>query len=184
MEFILTIDSADFCFDGCWRRKGLVGNVCDASFLFMMIIMWLCSFSLLRYASKPAAKIRLFFFPYAGGAPNTFSKWGANLPDWVEVSTIYLPARLTRRKQPPINDWRVLSKAIGDAIIQDMKGSHQLYATYGHSFGGLLSFLTVVHIREQDGPMPVTFMVGAKKPPILFLDPPPKPKKENPRIFP
>lgn len=75
------------------------------------------------------------------------------------------------KRSPAINDWRVLAKSIGDAIIQEMKGSSQMYATYGHSFGSLLSFLTVTYIREQNGPMPVSFMVGAKNAPIQFKEP-------------
>jgi medium-chain acyl-[acyl-carrier-protein] hydrolase len=123
------------------------------------------------YPRRKDAKVMLFMFPYAGASPNTFSQWGLRMPSSVEVNVIYLPGRMGRSNLAPIRDWRVLASKIGDAIIAETAKAGQKYAIYGHSFGGLLGYLTAVHIRERGGPLPVTFMAGSKKAPWTFVQP-------------
>ena len=83
---------------------------------------------------------------------------------------IYLPGRAGRR-EGAIYDWRELAQKIGDAIMSEIAETGQRYALYGHSFGALLSFLVTVYIREKQGPLPLTLMVGAKNCPTQFAKP-------------
>ncbi len=125
----------------------------------------------MSYPRRKDAKMLLFMFPYAGGSPNTFSQWALRMPLSVEVNVIYLPGRMGRINVVPIKDWRELASKIGGAILSEVHAGGQQYAIYGHSFGGLLSYLTVLYIREQGGPLPVAYMVGSKKAPCTFEQP-------------
>jgi hypothetical protein len=71
-----------------------------------------------------------FVFPYAGGAPNTFSSWGLYLPESVEMSVIFLPGRMSRSNLAPIRDWRELASKIGDAILSEVQTTKRQYAMY------------------------------------------------------
>merc|ERR1711916_111509 len=103
----------------------------------------------ISYPERRNATVRMFLFPYAGSSPNTFSMWSTRLPDSCEVSVIYLPGRLGKTKEEFIKDWRQLAATLGDAIIAEVKKTGQRYFVYGHSFGGLLAYLTVLHIRSM-----------------------------------
>ena len=75
----------------------------------------------ISYPARPAAKTLFFVFPYAGGAPNTFSQWSARLSDAVETNVVYLPGRLGRTKSAPVTDWRLLASSIGDSILAETR---------------------------------------------------------------
>lgn len=50
---------------------------------------------------------------------------------------------------PAVLDWRELAAKIGTAIMNEMQRTGKKYAIYGHSFGGLLGYLTLLYIREH-----------------------------------
>lgn len=114
------------------------------------------------YPKRSSATVNLFLFPYAGCGPNTFALWAASLPTQLQVCVMYLPGRLGRTKFPLVTDWRDLSRKLGDAIIAESRRSGRPYLVYGHSFGALLAYLTLVYVREQGGPLPVALVVGSK----------------------
>ena len=62
---------------------------------------------------------------------------------------IFLPGRLNRSHLPAVLDWRELAAKIGTAIMNEVQRSGKKYAIYGHSFGGLLGYLTLLYIREN-----------------------------------
>jgi surfactin synthase thioesterase subunit len=76
-----------------------------------------------------------------------------------------------RASQTPIKDWRELASKIGDAIVQEIKERKQELVVYGHSFGGLLAYLTLVHIRKVAKIEPVVFLMGSKVSPKTFVQP-------------
>ena len=45
---------------------------------------------------RPAARVRLFCVPYAGGGTGAFRTWADRLPDFVEVLGIQPPGRESR----------------------------------------------------------------------------------------
>lgn len=88
-----------------------------------------------RPRSAPA--VRLFCFPYAGGAAMVFERWPQDVPDWIEVWAAELPGRSTRMTEPPINDLRT----IVDALRPAMEGAlDRPLALFGHSMGALIAF--------------------------------------------
>ena len=52
---------------------------------------WLAS-----YKRNPAAKLRLFCLPYAGGSAVIYNNWFKSLPPEVEVCPVQLPGRGSR----------------------------------------------------------------------------------------
>lgn len=48
---------------------------------------------LVRHRATPQALVRLFCFPYAGGAAHIFRSWPASLPPFVDVYAVQPPGR-------------------------------------------------------------------------------------------
>jgi amino acid adenylation domain-containing protein len=44
--------------------------------------------ALVRFADRPAARTRLYCFPFAGGTPDTFRSWAHAAPDWLDVVAV------------------------------------------------------------------------------------------------
>ena len=53
---------------------------------------------------RPAARLRLICFPYAGGGASTFSLWPRALPSHVELCAVQLPGREERLSETPLTD--------------------------------------------------------------------------------
>ncbi|WP_286202890.1 KR domain-containing protein [Rhizobium lusitanum] len=49
--------------------------------------------SLIRTTTKPAAKVKLYCFPFAGGSAATFKHWSKNSPNWLDIVAIEYPRR-------------------------------------------------------------------------------------------
>ena len=107
---------------------------------------------------KPEAKTRLFFFPYAGGAPTVFTKWCAELPSHIEGIAVHYPGRGSRFNEAAIKDMSrmvvELSKAIQPLLDKP-------FAFFGHSLGGLISFELARHLRAQHLPTPNHLFISA-----------------------
>ncbi|MBM7086347.1 type I polyketide synthase [Micromonospora humidisoli] len=43
---------------------------------------------LTRFADRPAGRVRLYCFPYAGGTPDMFRSWAHTAPDWLDVVAV------------------------------------------------------------------------------------------------
>jgi acyl transferase domain-containing protein/surfactin synthase thioesterase subunit/non-ribosomal peptide synthetase component F/acyl carrier protein len=48
---------------------------------------------LIRFAVKPAARLKLYCFPYAGGNSGTIRSWAQAAPGWLDVVAVELPGR-------------------------------------------------------------------------------------------
>lgn len=92
------------------------------------------------------ATARLYLFPYAGGAPSSFTKWIAEFPNTIEVSIVHYPGRGSRFNEPPIKDLFVLVEEIANAIQPDLD---KPFFFFGHSFGALLAFEVACRISPQ-----------------------------------
>ncbi|WP_198263825.1 thioesterase II family protein [sulfur-oxidizing endosymbiont of Gigantopelta aegis] len=86
---------------------------------------------------KPAARIRLFCFPYAGGGAHIYFPWQAQLPDWIEVCAIQLPGRGMRFADSPYSHHQPIVEQVFDVIKDYMD---KPYAIFGHSMGALLAY--------------------------------------------
>ena len=85
----------------------------------------------------PAAALRLFCFPYAGGSATIYDGWAAALPADIEVLAVQYPGRGNRFREPLIGSCRDLVAALLPQI-RPLLGKP--FAFFGHSNGGLVSY--------------------------------------------
>src|ERR671919_747384 len=92
---------------------------------------------ILRFRRNPAADLRLFCFPYAGGAASIFRTWPSGLPGSIDVAAVQLPGRETRLAEPPVRRLDALVAAMAPALEPFLD---RPFALFGHSMGALIAF--------------------------------------------
>jgi len=119
---------------------------------------------------NPHASLRLFCFPYAGGAALTFRTWSDSLPMSLEVCPVELPGRGKRITSAPFTRLQLLVQAIAIALLPYLD---KPFAFFGHSMGGLVSFELARLLRKNYGISPVHLFVSAcPAPQVPDPDPP------------
>ena len=119
---------------------------------------------------NPHASLRLFCFPYAGGAALTFRTWSDSLPMSLEVCPVELPGRGKRITSAPFTRLQLLVQAIAIALLPYLD---KPFAFFGHSMGGLVSFELARLLRKNYGISPVhLFVSGHREPQVPDPDPP------------
>ena len=111
-----------------------------------------------RPRPKPSADLRLFLFPYAGGAPTAFSKWPSEFPDNIDTNIIHYPGRGSRFNESPIKELSVLVQGINHAILPLLD---KPFIFFGHSMGGMIAFELARQLRQQNLPQPQTLFISA-----------------------
>ena len=86
---------------------------------------------------KPAAKIRLFCFPYGVTGASLFREWSDLLPDFIEVCPIQLPGKENRIDEGPIKNIDELTGVLEQVLAPLMD---RPFALYGHSVGALIAY--------------------------------------------
>jgi medium-chain acyl-[acyl-carrier-protein] hydrolase len=113
---------------------------------------------------NPAAVVRLFCVPYAGGSPLVFADWPADLPPDVEVGLIQLPGRGMRLSEPPFTRIEPLIESLVPALHPYLD---KPFAFFGHSMGGLICFELARALDLKFGLEPeVLFVSGRQAPPL------------------
>lgn len=112
---------------------------------------------------NPAARLRLFCVPYAGGDDALFRGWWQELPADVEVCPIRLPGRAGRRV-PPFSRIAPLVRALADALEPELA---RPYALYGHSMGARIAFELAREQRRRGRPEPALLAVSGRRAPHL-----------------
>lgn len=122
------------------------------------------------YKPKPQARLRLFCFPHAGGGASSYRLWSNALPPEVDVCPVQFPARENRVMDPPFDELDVLLESLTTALMPHLD---MPFAFFGHSFGALISFEFIRHLRREHGIQPVHFCLsGYQAPPITNKLPP------------
>lgn len=111
-------------------------------------------------APNPAARLRLFCFPFAGGGASIFRTWARALPTTVEVCPVQLPGRENRFRESPYTDVLPLAEILAGQI---KRYSQKPYALYGHSMGALLAFELARILQRQNAPLPLTLFLAAHR---------------------
>lgn len=104
------------------------------------------------------ANLRLFVFPYAGGASWSLRNWINELPSAIEVFLIELPGRGSLIKERPLIEFSLLIQGIANAIDPLL---NKPFAFFGHSMGGLLSFELARLLRKNSGVIPIHLFISA-----------------------
>jgi len=100
--------------------------------------------------------VRLFCFPYAGGAAHIFRRWSQSLPEFVEVCAVQPPGRGSHWQERPFSNLTDLVSAAARALAIYMD---RPFGFFGHSMGAMIGFELARHLRR----------VGAQGPEHLFL---------------
>ena len=125
---------------------------------------------ILRRPPNPAARLRLFCFPYAAGGASVFRTWQQSLPPEVDVCPVQLPGRESRLREPPFDRLAPLVHALVGVLepYTDLP-----FAFYGYSNGALVSFELTRELRRRGMPQPAhIFAAACPAPHLPDRDPP------------
>ncbi|AHF03941.1 oleoyl-ACP hydrolase [Marichromatium purpuratum 984] len=115
-----------------------------------------------RPQPRPAARLRLFCLPHAGGTPALFKHWPPLLPEWIEPLMVCLPGRENRFDEPLPEDIPALVAQLAGAVRPWLD---RPWALFGHSMGATLAYELTQTLVAQGGPMPEHLVVSARIPP-------------------
>src|SRR5581483_1874754 len=113
---------------------------------------------------NPAARLRLWCLPFAGGGAAVCHPWAARLGSEVEVVGFRLPGRESRLNEPPLADGPRLVAALVNEILPY---TGEPYALLGHSLGGLLAYEMARQLRQRRAPLPRALVVSGVRAPHL-----------------
>ncbi len=113
---------------------------------------------------NPAAEIRLFCFPFAGGSAMIYRDWVGGLPKFVEVCAVQLPGRGRRLSEAPFRQHGALIPEMMSALAQYLD---KPFAFFGHSMGATLAFEISRRLRVASVAGPVDLFVSGSRAPQL-----------------
>ena len=113
---------------------------------------------------SPAATVRLFCFPYAGGRAAVYRDWSHALPPTVDVCPVELPGRGVRASEPPFTR---LTDLVPDLAAGLEPHLDRPFALFGHSVGGLIAFELARWLRRTNGLRPEYLFVSSHRAPHL-----------------
>lgn len=111
---------------------------------------------------KAGARLRLFFFPFAGGGAAAYRPFCAALPGDIEPWLIHLPGREQRMREQPFSRASTLVAALADAIEAPLDAP---FAFFGHSMGARLAFELARERRRRKKPGPSHLLVSGRRAP-------------------
>ncbi|MBB5865962.1 alpha/beta fold hydrolase [Xanthomonas sp. 3058] len=114
-------------------------------------------------ASREQRPRTLYAFPYAGGDAQAYSGWATRLDPSIEWITLELPGR----GRCPATVYADI-QAFVQALVPLFADSQKPFAFFGHSFGGLLSFLICRALAERGLPLPRGLILSGCKAPACF----------------
>lgn len=113
---------------------------------------------------NPAAALRLFCFPYAGGAARIFRSWAEHLPVGVELCLVELPGRGARMWEPRLTSILSMAEALEAPLLHALD---RPFAFFGHSMGAVIAFETARRLRRRHGLQPAHLFVSGSSAPHL-----------------
>jgi surfactin synthase thioesterase subunit len=104
-----------------------------------------------------APSVRVFCFPYAGGAAEIYRGWQRWFPEQVDICLVHLPGRGKRISEQALNQLSSLVNEVADRMRLE---SDTPYALYGHSMGALVSFELSRELRRRHSAGPQHLFVS------------------------
>lgn len=112
----------------------------------------------------PAARMRLFALPFAGGGASLFRLWPDDLPGDVELCAIQLPGRETRFREPGFVRMGDLIPSLARAIEPLLD---RPFVVFGHSMGALIALELNRELRRRGTRQPDALIVAGHAAPQL-----------------
>lgn len=114
---------------------------------------------------RPEARLRLFCFPYAGGAASIYRTWSDDLPAEIEVCPVQLPGREGRIRQSAFTRMDDLVEAADEGLAEELdRGPH---AFFGHSMGAVIAYELARRRRRAGRSEPRHLIVSARSAPTV-----------------
>ncbi|KAL3878121.1 hypothetical protein ACJMK2_030493 [Sinanodonta woodiana] len=107
---------------------------------------------------RPDAKVRLVFFPWAGGGAAYYVNTGNKFPEKIEVWGVCLAGREGRFKEPPCNSLSAVLEELVTGVYNVCKDKP--VAFFGHSLGAILSYETATRLKSRYNIEPVRMFVS------------------------
>ncbi|MGK4585148.1 thioesterase II family protein [Kitasatospora sp. HPMI-4] len=117
---------------------------------------------LLRFPSRPEARLRMFCLPGAGASASMYRSWSALLPAEVEVCAVQFPGRGARLREAPFTRLEVLAEALAEAVLAELDRPAVIF---GHSLGALVGFEVASRLAGEGALL--SLAVAAHKAPSL-----------------
>lgn len=125
------------------------------------------SLSTIDWLARPRpvdARLRLVFFPHAGGAPSGAAPLAGPLHPDAELWVAQLPGRERRFTEPAATRLVDLVAPLGAAVTRQVAPP---FVLFGHSMGALLAFEVARWLHAAGGPLPAHLVVSACQAPHL-----------------
>ncbi|MEM7134182.1 MAG: thioesterase domain-containing protein [Chloroflexota bacterium] len=113
---------------------------------------------------SPQDHLRLFCFPYAGGAASSYRQWSKQLPPFAKLCPIELPGRGRRYAEPCETRMEALIHGLAEAILPYLD---RPFAFFGHSMGALISYELAYYLEYHMGLIPEHLFLSAHSAPYL-----------------
>lgn len=110
--------------------------------------------------AKPAAKLRLFCFPYAGGQAAIYFPLARLLSEQIELVAVQLPGRGNRMFEPALTSAQEIARAV---VPQIQACADKAIAVLGYSNGCLQAY-EVAHRLQQQADLRHVFMAARSAP--------------------
>lgn len=117
-----------------------------------------------RPRPNPAARARLFAFPYAGGAATVFHTWPAGLPADVELVALALPGRSFRLRE---RSFTRMAPLVDELDRQLAPFLDRPFAFFGHSMGAAIAHELTQRLRDRGRALPERLFVSARRAPHI-----------------
>lgn len=117
-----------------------------------------------RKARRPDAELRLFCFPFAGGAASVFDAFADRLPERVEVCAVQYPGRQERAKEPAP---RRMSQLVGALERELRPWCDRPFLLFGNSLGATVAYEFTRRLGHRGLPLPERLVVSSARAPHL-----------------
>ena len=112
---------------------------------------------------NPEARLRLFCFPYAGGAASIYRTWPQSLPAEIEVCAVQLPGRENRLRERAFTNLVALVQALLPPLLPYLD---KPFALFGHSMGALIAYELTRQLQPYSQ-TPTHLLVSGRRGPML-----------------